>query len=437
MYSIGITGHRDIFVRDKETLGCELRNEINKVQKSHPGEEIVMLNSLAAGADRLAADVAIEMGLGIIAVLPFSVSEYEKDFKGEELTAFRRQLAYADKVVTVSCEGSFADLSRDEGYRAAGIYVAEHSDEIVAFWNEVPAEPGGCGTASIVEYIRAYFPQKLRLIKTDRISDSDALAMKNQKGYLSALKAMGLIGMAMVCAFLFYDEVYLLYMLFIYIALFGVGGAVLQYARKRRFHENYMFYRMLAESLRVQKVLDLSGIEKLASDFYPMTTGDIREAIAVELNAVDRQPAEEDLSVLRRDWLEDQRRYHNSALAGTGRKIRRNRIVSAILLAATVVTCVISCVVELRNIPYRTNLIIVVGLLSAASLFLNSYYGKLNLDRKYEEHVSMEKLYKGALEETKEKPLNREFIEKIAREEMLENAGWYSYTRESSLTLDY
>ena len=440
MYSIGITGHRDLFVRDRAALSAKLCRELEKTKKSRPREEIVMLNSLAAGGDRLAAEIAMEQGIRLVAVLPFPVEEYEKDFRGEELESFRRQLTYAEKIIIVTDEKPekpLTEVSRDAYYRAAGIYVAGHSDMVVAFWNGAPGAPGGCGTADIVAYIQKHFPEKLQTVRCDRISDADALALKNRKGYLNSLKAMAVIGVAMVCAFLFYDELMLLYMLFIYIALFGIGAAVMLYAKKKHFHENYMFFRMLAECLRVQRVLDRAGIEKRASDFYPMTTGQMREAVAVELSVTDRGTAEADLLALRQDWLEEQWRYHGEARAKIERKIRRNRIISAALFAATVVTCFISCVVELRNIPYRTNLIIVVGLLSAASLFLNSYYGKLNLDRKYEKHGSMECLYKFALKETESRPLDRELTEKIAREEILENASWYSYTRESSLTLDY
>ena len=107
------------------------------------------------------------------------------------------------------------------------------------------------------------------------------------------------------------------------------------------------------------------------------------------------------------------------------------------MLIATVVICIASCIVELAGIPYRTCLIVVIGLFSAGSLFLSNFYGKQNLERKYEDHIHMADLYKYALDKTENSSLSKDLIEEIAREEILENAAWYSYTKESSLSLDY
>ena len=48
----------------------------------------------------------------------------------------------------------------------------------------------------------------------------------------------------------------------------------------------------------------------------------------------------------------------------------------------------------------------------------------------------MEKLYDTALKENRDRELTEETIEDIAREEILENSNWYSYMKESRISLD-
>jgi hypothetical protein len=65
-----------------------LREKVNKLLRSlqaeHPHSEIIVLSALAAGADTLCAEVALETGCTLIASLSMEIEEYRKDFSEEE-----------------------------------------------------------------------------------------------------------------------------------------------------------------------------------------------------------------------------------------------------------------------------------------------------------------------------------------------------------------
>ncbi len=150
---VGVTGHRDLREQDIAKLKESVRCELESLRKGCPHSRIVVMTSLAAGADQLCAEVALEMGLEIITVLPMETGEYEKDFSGADAEKLHALMEKSSKVFVAPHSEPFRD-SRDYLYRQAGIYVAEHCHVLMALWDGAAATPGGCGTASIVEYKR-------------------------------------------------------------------------------------------------------------------------------------------------------------------------------------------------------------------------------------------------------------------------------------------
>ncbi len=150
---IGVTGHRDLREQDIAKLKESVRGELESLRKGCPHSQIIVMTSLAAGADQLCAETALEMGLEIITVLPMETGEYEKDFNGEDAEKLHALIEKSSKVFVAPRSESFRD-GRDYLYRQAGIYVAEHCHVLMALWDGAAATPGGCGTASIVEYKR-------------------------------------------------------------------------------------------------------------------------------------------------------------------------------------------------------------------------------------------------------------------------------------------
>ncbi len=151
---VGVTGHRDLREQDISTLRRLVRSELQKLIDAYPHSSLAMLSSLAAGADLLCAEVAVEIGIALISPLPMSVEEYRHDFEEADLVRFDAVLQKTkDIFVAPVTEEDSPTMTRDFLYRQAGIYVALHSHVLVALWDGSPAKPGGCGTSEVVDFM--------------------------------------------------------------------------------------------------------------------------------------------------------------------------------------------------------------------------------------------------------------------------------------------
>ena len=88
---------------------------------------------------------------------------------------------------------------------------------------------------------------------------------------------------------------------------------------------------------------------------------------------------------------------------------------------------------EEQEISVRGLLKILLGGISAVTLFLSSYYGKLSLDRKVSDHRKMSALYGLAQSQYENSNIPKEdLLWELAREEIIENGNWYSYCRDNA-----
>ncbi|WP_404960887.1 hypothetical protein [Streptomyces sp. 147326] len=143
MKRIGVTGHRSI----PEAVLGHVENGLRAVLGGHEGP-LEAFSSLAEGADQLFAAIALECGAGLTVVIPSG--DYEDGFEGAEALARYRRLK---RRATQEIRMDFA-RSTDEAYYAAGTYIADSCDRLVAVWDGQPARGHG-GTGEIVAYARA------------------------------------------------------------------------------------------------------------------------------------------------------------------------------------------------------------------------------------------------------------------------------------------
>ncbi|KOU52957.1 hypothetical protein ABT144_13755 [Streptomyces sp. NPDC002039] len=143
MKRIGVTGHRSIPI---EVLD-HVRDGLRAVLDGHDGP-LEAFSSLAEGADQLFADIALECGADLTVVIPSG--DYEETFEGAESLAHYRRLKHrAAQEIRMAF-----DRSTDEAYYAAGTFIADSCDRLVAVWDGLPARGHG-GTGEIVAYARA------------------------------------------------------------------------------------------------------------------------------------------------------------------------------------------------------------------------------------------------------------------------------------------
>lgn len=148
---VGVTGHRNLRPEDIPALQKQVKNALRDIKEKCPHTPLVMLNSLAAGADVLCARVAVEMGISLWAALPMEEADYRRDFSPEEDAAFTELMGRAEKIF-VAPDTEMKKPERDFHYRQAGIYVASHSHVLLALWDGAPGKDGGCGTAETVDF---------------------------------------------------------------------------------------------------------------------------------------------------------------------------------------------------------------------------------------------------------------------------------------------
>ncbi len=478
--TIGITGHRDIKPECVDEIKALLKAELEKIKAQCPNSDIIMLNSCASGADLLALSVAQELKMPVRAILPLEKDDYAKDFDESAKTQFEDALCYAKEVIVVP---SKKGATRDDCYRAAGLYVAKHSHILFALWDGKEGSLDGCGTADIVkqtmeheseyaivhiltargdmsekpsvEFIEHEDGATMELLfKTDKFNSEDAedaiyeqadrLSVKYQKKYKNSLISLAFIGVAMVLAFLLYDELNYRICVPIWGVLLIAGALVLKFGNKKEYHRKYIEYRMLAECLRVQAVLDKAKLDVNAASFYTWTHSDetfwIRKAIYAIDSDLPKNPSYD------KGWIEEQLAYHTRAAESTKKKDKVNNGYSTAFKYLTIASFAATLILEffcgdaMQNmylgITLKTYFLVLIGVLSALTLLLSLYYGKLNLNRKYEDHINMIKLYKRALKLFESGEVTEEGILKIAREEIIENGNWYSYTKEETLDIN-
>jgi hypothetical protein len=150
---IGVTGHRRL--GDEGPLGFSIDAVLDELER-RAGESgakpagLTVLSPLAEGADRLVARrVLARPGGELEAVLPMSEKKYARDFAAPGSEAeFRGLLARARSVRRLR-----GPRTRSGAYAAAGRWVVDHCDVLVALWDGRP-EDGPGGTAEIVRYAK-------------------------------------------------------------------------------------------------------------------------------------------------------------------------------------------------------------------------------------------------------------------------------------------
>jgi hypothetical protein len=138
---IGVTGHRRIPDAVLPAVCSGIRAQLLVTGP------LKALSCLAAGADQLFADIALDCGVPLTAVIPGM--DYEAHLgDAATRTAYRRLLGFCTERVRLPYEAT-----PEEAYSAAGRYIVDHADRLVAVWDGAPARGRG-GTGEVVEYAR-------------------------------------------------------------------------------------------------------------------------------------------------------------------------------------------------------------------------------------------------------------------------------------------
>jgi len=146
MITIGITGHRDIV--ETKQLKQDIRTFFEELKTQN--QETKLLSPLAEGADRLVADIYLEVfkeKAKLIVPMPFDQERYMEDFDVASQKEFLEYLDRADEVFEVK-------NSQGCHYKSLGVFVADESDVLLALWDGTFNAKSG-GTGDIVAYAKS------------------------------------------------------------------------------------------------------------------------------------------------------------------------------------------------------------------------------------------------------------------------------------------
>lgn len=142
---IGIAGHRDLRPDDIPGLEQKVVDILGQIKAQYPDSPIMLLSSLAEGADCLVARVALSQGHRLVAPLPIAPGEYRQDFaEASSLKEFNDLLTRAGSWFVTGGNTECPKLSREDQYAAAGEYIAGHCHILIALWDGVyTGKPAG------------------------------------------------------------------------------------------------------------------------------------------------------------------------------------------------------------------------------------------------------------------------------------------------------
>jgi len=156
---IGVTGHRDLRQQELPAIRERVRELFIDLQERFPNRKLRVLSPLAEGADRLVANVAVELGVELSVLMPMPRVVYETEFSSAESIAefdafyakahdvFELPIARGGTIQSISKPGRARDLQ----YAQSGVFLSAHCHILLALWDgKLSGQLGG--TAQVVRF---------------------------------------------------------------------------------------------------------------------------------------------------------------------------------------------------------------------------------------------------------------------------------------------
>jgi hypothetical protein len=178
-FVVGVSGHRDLHPDALHHLRDAVAAILRQLKGHLPDSELRIMAGMAAGADLLAAQTALELGFGVDALLPMPLAQYAADFDPETLSLLETLLAHPkirrrELHPCESCEeadGPEGRARRDARYATLTRSLSHGCSLLIALWDgESSLLPGGTA-----DTVLRFLGVRTELNKNDaRIYFSDA-----------------------------------------------------------------------------------------------------------------------------------------------------------------------------------------------------------------------------------------------------------------------
>ena len=270
---------------------------------------------------------------------------------------------------------------------------------------------------------------------------ADVLSIKNAKKHRRILLALAITGTLITMAFLLYDEAELYGLIFACIIMILFLFFIYRLANRLDCHRKYLEYRVLAETLRLQFFISTAGLKVNVASILPWFIKKNIPWIEEILLSLPAKYNNEKTPVID-CWIGNQKAYHEDALIKAENRKYRNDRITKIVLLITILAYIVAVLFEINMLSnpaikihpnvIRAILKIVLGTMSAATLFTSSYYGKMSLNIEIDDHKRMIELYELAERDILENGETEEQLMDLAREFLIENSTWYAYQKMNS-----
>lgn len=149
MTTIAVTGHMDL---TDESVPL-VRDALRQALKPYADGELTGVSCIAKGADSLFAEVVLEIGGRLVAVIP-SQDYRQNKVKPDHAVAFDQLTEAASEVLVLPNE-----TANRAAYEDANRTLLDRADRLMAVWNGEPPTGKGGGTAdTVVEAQKAGLP---------------------------------------------------------------------------------------------------------------------------------------------------------------------------------------------------------------------------------------------------------------------------------------
>ena len=314
-------------------------------------------------------------------------------------------------------------------------------------------------SASIESCIKNYDISKIKNGKKvlNAFVAADVLSIFSQKKRNDAIRNISLVALGIVLAFLLYDSIDSFTSLIVYGLLMIISATIYVVVRRRMWHEQYLLYRALAESLRIQLYMCIAGIEHSA--YIP--TWRLDDNLLFVLNSTKNfaVPIEGDdgIETIKECWIKDQLNYHGKSAINKRKKLSINDnltntlLVIAILfyflvlifeialpavMAAEIVDFAMTSFPAVGILTVKGLLKIILGILFAGVAFIANYFGKHALPEKIDNDEKLGALFELAsieLEAHKDDiSYTRAILVSLANTHVEEVINWYVYNAKNS-----
>ena len=265
------------------------------------------------------------------------------------------------------------------------------------------------------------------------------------KRYRRVLALLAVASALLTFAFLMYDEAQAIWMILVCGLMLLAAWGCQRFAVRSDCHRRYIEYRVLAECLRVQTYLRYAGTRIQASELLSWTQQEETAWVLDALCVLTIGKTPDKTHEIRTCWVDAQREYHRKASISAGQKLSasdrtvRFALILSVGLYLLGVGYELLCgglilrpAVTVADVElWRTVLKILMGTISAVTLFVANFYGRLSLPRTLSDHQKMERFYEKMSAEIEKHGQTETLLTVLAREELTENGNWCSYQRDN------